>query len=153
MSGRARPWVGHDPLRSGASKPSFRGLLAQKPSSERDRRPAYRDQPSYCGNAFQSQPCPRPYDLGPPQARRHGTLLLMQNGGPTPCRRTHCLYKSIADLAPLHGIDDAVAKGLRNAIVAPIILMKPITVRVADHVLKRHATLAMPIFHYLEPAK
>jgi hypothetical protein len=30
--------LGHDPLRGGASRPTFRGLLAQKPSNERDRR-------------------------------------------------------------------------------------------------------------------
>src|SRR5271169_6739704 len=60
--------MGHDPLRSGSSSTTVRALLTPKPSNECDGGPAYREQPSNCGDTYQGQPYPWPYGPSRPRA-------------------------------------------------------------------------------------
>src|ERR1700690_1707810 len=60
--------MGHDLLRSGGGSPTYQDLLVEKPPNERDGGPAHRDQPSNCGDASHSHPCPLPLGPKPPPA-------------------------------------------------------------------------------------
>lgn len=46
-----------------------------------------------------------------------------------------------------------VTEGLSYAVVAPIILMQPISVEITDHLVDRDAAFDMPVAHDFEPAE
>ena len=52
--------LGHDRLRRFGKWRAFRGLLAKKPSNDRDGDPADTNYPSEHGDASQGKPCGRP---------------------------------------------------------------------------------------------
>ncbi|WGD53523.1 hypothetical protein QA641_06305 [Bradyrhizobium sp. CB1650] len=63
------------------------------------------------------------------------------------------LFTTAFDLVRDSRFGQAITEDLSDAVVAPIILMQPISVEIADHLVDRDTAFDMPVAHNFETAE